>query len=180
MYAQIQSGVPVELNNGMIITSGDLSVPYSTLLLWTDQQRAAFNVVLIADDVVPPSKVAINSSLSLSGGTVIRHWTLIDAPPPQVPETISNRQFAEALAFQGLITQAEALAWVKGGAVPPKLQAVVDVIPDANTKFGAQMLLDGATQFNRSHPMVAQLGAGMSPPETPAQLDDIWRMAATL
>jgi hypothetical protein len=172
------------LNNtqltGADIHVGDLTLSYATLAAMTDDQRAAYGVTPIVDDAIPAGKVTTGSTLETISGVTHRRYTLADAPPPPVPETISNRQFAEALAFQGLITQAEALTWVKGGAVPPKLQAVVDTIPDANTKFGTQMLLDGATQFDRSHPMVAQLGAGMSPPETPAQLDDIWRMAATL
>lgn len=95
-----------------------------------------------------------------------------------VPETISDRQFAQALAVVGLISQAEALAWVKVGTVPPTLQTFVDAIPDAGVKFSANMLLGGATEFNRAHPLVAQFGASINMSQK--QIDDIWRLGATL
>ena len=100
------------------------------------------------------------------------------APPPEVPTSISDRQFAQVLAMDGLITEDDALAWVKVGTVPAQLQGLVDAIPDEDTKFAANMLLGGATEFNRNHPMVAQLGAGLQ--MTSAQIDDIWRVGATL
>lgn len=95
-----------------------------------------------------------------------------------VPQSISDRQFAHVLALQGLISQEEALAWVKTGDVPAALQALVDEIPDPTIKFSAQMLLAGATVFERDHPMTAQLAAGLG--MSSEQVDDLWRAAAAL
>ena len=95
-----------------------------------------------------------------------------------VPQSISDRQFAHVLALQGLISQDEALAWVKTGDVPAALQALVDKIPDPTIKFSAQMLLAGATVFERDHPMTAKLAAGLG--MSSEQVDDLWRAAAAL
>jgi hypothetical protein len=62
--------------------------------------------------------------------------------------------------------------------VPAWLQALVDTLPDDGARFSANMMLGGATQFNRDYPLVAQLGAGLD--MTNAQVDEIWRVGATL
>ncbi|MCO6050828.1 hypothetical protein NGM99_13675 [Mesorhizobium sp. RP14(2022)] len=98
-------------------------------------------------------------------------------PEPPVPASISDRQFSQALAMQGLITQDEALAAVKTGDVPADMQAYVDQLPAAE-RFAATMLLSGATSFNRDHPLVDGFGAAKG--MTPEQIDDLWRFGATL
>jgi hypothetical protein len=122
------------------------------------------------------------------GGVWTRQWSVVDLSPEEVaaaylaahpvPEVISDRQFAQALAMNGLITEAEALAWVKVGTVPAPLQALVDAIEDSQTRFAANMLLGGAIEFRRNHPLVQQLGAGLG--ITDAAKDDLWRLGATL
>lgn len=102
----------------------------------------------------------------------------IAARLPPVPNSISDRQFAQALALSGLLTEAEALAWVKVGDVPAALQVVVDAIPDNDVRFSANMLLGGATIFERNHPMVAALAAGLE--MSSEQIDAIWQLGATL
>lgn len=103
------------------------------------------------------------------------------APPPPapepVPDKISDRQFAQGLAGAGLITQAEALEWVGPGVLPAAIAAFIAGLPLA-LRFDAEMVLKGATEFRRSHPMTAMFGGavGMSP----AQVDDFWRLCATL
>lgn len=100
-------------------------------------------------------------------------------PPP--PNAISDRQFAQQIAIEGLITQNEAIAWVASGTIPTTLQAVVDQLPDTGPdglRFTAQMLLSGATIFERNHPMTGQLIAALG--MTSSQVDDIWREAALL
>lgn len=70
------------------------------------------------------------------------------------PETISDRQFFQKLALDGKITFDEALAAVSIGALPEAVAAIVDTLPAAD-QFTAKMLLQGATTFQRSHPLVA-------------------------
>ena len=181
-FAQIISGQPVALNPALAVAferEGQvINASYQTVMLWSDDERAAIGVYPIVDDAIPEGKVATGSTLENDNGTIRRRWTLEDAPPPPVPAVISDRQFAHVLALQGLITQDEALAWVKTGDVPSALQALVDEIPDPVIKFSAQMLLAGATVFERDHPMTAQLAAGLG--MSSEQVDDLWRAAAAL
>lgn len=99
-------------------------------------------------------------------------------PPPPVPQIISDRQFFQQAAISGLITQAEALAAVKTGDIPATLQAIVDSITDVNEKFAAEMLLSGATTFDRLHPLteVVRVSLGW----TPEQIDQFFTSAAQL
>ncbi len=103
-------------------------------------------------------------------------------PPPQaivIPpvKIISDRQFAQGLAVAGLITEAEAEDWVGPGTVPDVLLNLINSLPE-EVRFAARMLLRGATQFERSHPLTEILGGayGWSPEET----DDFWRACAAL
>lgn len=98
-------------------------------------------------------------------------------PPPQVPVEISDRQFFQALAMQGIITQADALGAVKTGTLPAAMQAMIDALP-ADQRFGATMLLSGATVFRLDHPLVATFAAafGWDGPN----LDAFWTFAAAL
>lgn len=73
-------------------------------------------------------------------------------PPPPVPSEISDRQFFQQLAIEGIITQDEALAAVQTGTIPAVLQKIVDQMAD-DQKFGAKMILSGATIFQFNHPM---------------------------
>lgn len=98
------------------------------------------------------------------------------APPP--PQTISDRQFFQQAAIDGLITQAEALAAVQTGTIPASLQAIVDGIADADQRFAATMLLAGATVFERYHPLTEAVGAAFG--WTSAQIDTFFTQAAGL
>ena len=100
-----------------------------------------------------------------------------DVPPP-VPVAVSDRQFLQALAQLGSITQEEALAAVKTGALPAAMRAYVDALPDAEEKFAAEMILSGSIEFRRDHPLVATFAAING--WTDKQVDDLWRLANSL
>lgn len=100
-----------------------------------------------------------------------------DFEPARAQDTVSDRQFFQALALAKVITTAEALDAVKTGEIPAALQTVVDSLP-ANQKFAAEMLISGATTFQRSHPLTEMLRAGMG--WTAEQLDELWSSAAAL
>jgi hypothetical protein len=93
------------------------------------------------------------------------------------PDVISDRQFAQGLAHAGVITQAEALAWVGPGELPPTMSAFVAQMPEAS-RFDIEMVLTGATQFSRSHPLTAVFGEAVG--MVPQQLDQFWMMCAAL
>lgn len=95
-----------------------------------------------------------------------------------VPTTISDRQFAQALAHQGVITKDEALAFVKSGDIPPLLQTALDAVEDEDAKFDMMIAVSGATMFERNNPSTLALASAMG--WTPTQMDDLWRYAASL
>lgn len=103
-------------------------------------------------------------------------------PPPlpaPVPASISSLQFAQILALDGVITQAEALAWAARGELPEAMRDALAEIPEAdNQRFAAEMLLSGTKTYERSHPLVPTLGALLD--YDAAALDDIWTRAAAL
>lgn len=97
--------------------------------------------------------------------------------PPHVPSVISDRQFFHVLATDGLITQAEALTAVKTGDPPAAFETFIASLPEGE-RFSARMLLEGATTFERNHPLTNAFGTmyGM----TADQIDDLWRRASLL
>lgn len=98
-------------------------------------------------------------------------------PTPYVPETISDRQFFQVLAIRQLITKQEALAAVSVGTLPAAMEVMVTSLPE-DDEFAARMLLQGATQFNRSNPLTQAFGAGFG--MTPEQIDELWIEADAL
>ena len=90
---------------------------------------------------------------------------------------VSDRQFFQALAMAGDITEAEALAAVMTGTMPARIEDAVRALP-ADQQFGARMLLSGATTFDRHHPMVALLGQILDRDD--AALDALWAAAGKL
>lgn len=94
-----------------------------------------------------------------------------------VPPSISDRQFFQQLAVEGIITQDEALAAVQSGTIPPALNVVIDGMPEAD-RFNAKMLIGGAVSFERNHPLTATVAAAVGMTET--EVDDFFRAAAQL
>ena len=142
--------------------------------LWDDAKRAANGILPIVDDPVPPNKDVIGSTLENDVGTIRRRWTLRD--PPLV--VISRRQFFQALALNGAITQEEALAAMQHGAVPASMEAFIDAMPNELDRFNATMILAGAIDFQREHPMVELFRTANA--WSGEQVDELWRFAATL
>lgn len=100
------------------------------------------------------------------------------SPLPVVPQVISRRQFYQGLATAEFITKPEAINAIKGALLPTAIQSIVDSLPDEDAKFSAEMLLLGAGEFHRDHPLVAVFAASQDLTET--EVDDFWRMCAGL
>lgn len=109
-------------------------------------------------------------------GYELVEWYM-DPPPPVIP-IISDRQFFQQAAILNIITQAEALAAVQTGTIPFNLQSIVDGIADVNEKFAAQMILSGATTFDRNHPLTNSIGTSLG--WTSEQIDQFFLDASTL
>jgi hypothetical protein len=103
-------------------------------------------------------------------------WDVPD-PAQEVPDIISDRQFFQALAMSGTITTDEALAAVKTGTLPAKMQTALDAMAPSD-RFNAEMMLSGATQFQRSNPMTNSMMQVMG--WDAKSTDDLWRYASTL
>lgn len=91
---------------------------------------------------------------------------------------ISDRQFFQQAAIQGFITEEDALQAVKTGFIPAPLQAIVDTITDPTEKFNAQMLLSGATEFQRNHPLTSVIGTAFG--MTEEDINTFFRSASNL
>jgi hypothetical protein len=113
-----------------------------------------------------------------SAQSIIDSFSVDQMQAPATPRLISDRQFFQALALQGAITQDEALAAVRTGAIPAAMQTFIDAIPDQEQQFGATMLLSGAVEFDRNHPLVESFRRAMG--WTAQQTNILWRLAATL
>lgn len=141
-----------EINGARVtgdVIAGGLVIPYGNLLVWPDADLAAHGISKHED---PPAS-------------------------PAIPETISDRQFFQGLALKSKITNQEALDAVKTGTVPAILQNAISTMTGGDA-FNAEMLLAGATQFNRSHPLTNQLGQALG--YAPTDLDDFWTFASDL
>ena len=114
---------------------------------------------------------------SQEAGTPQQTFATGEPQPVPVPAVIFDRQFAQVLAIDGIITEAEALAWAARGDLPEALETTVDHLPEAH-RFSARMLLAAATTYERAHPLVAVLRAILG--RDAGDLDDIWRRGAAL
>ncbi len=116
------------------------------------------------------------STRKFINGEVVE-YTPPPAPEP-IPDDISRRQFFQQLTVMDIITKAEALAAMQGGAIPAPLQAIIDALPTEDDQFQAQMLIVGAASFNRLHPLAETVRLAMG--WTDQQKDDFWREAYQL
>jgi hypothetical protein len=130
---------------------------------------------------IPADPLNTDYAWLLSQGLVISPYV---APPPPVPESISRRQFFQALALplpwdatKTTITQQDGMAAMQTGAIPTALQTLVSGLPAAQ-QFGASMMITGNNTFERHNPLVITLGSAFG--WTPAQIDTFWTAASLL
>lgn len=97
--------------------------------------------------------------------------------PVIVPQEISRREFYQALAVQGQISNSDAIAAVSTGAIPSVFANAISSL-SANDQFSAQMILAGAPTFYRNNPLVTVLGTALGWSST--EIDALWTFAATL
>lgn len=93
------------------------------------------------------------------------------------PPSISDRQFFQQLAIDLVVSEDEAEAAVATGTIPIAMLALIDTLPSVQ-RFGARMMLKGATVFERHHPLIETIGTLYS--WTDEQIDDLFRNAAAL
>jgi hypothetical protein len=99
------------------------------------------------------------------------------APVAVIPAQVTRKQFFQAAAQQGIITQAEALSAIPGVAIPAVLATAIAQLPSGE-QFAAQTAIVGDQNFYRNDPFVAALSAAMG--QTTGQVDALFTLAATL
>lgn len=158
-HAQIISNQPVALNPALAVSferdGQAINASYQTVMLWSDDERAAIGVYPIVDDVIPEGKIATGSALENENGVIRRRWVLEDAPPPAVPQSITPAQAKAQLYEMGLLEDAEAL-------VASHPYALV------------RLYWNSALQFDRDNAYIAALAYELGVDE---QLDDLFRAA---
>lgn len=100
-----------------------------------------------------------------------------NAPSP-TPHSISDRQFAHQLKKLGIITHVEALAFVQTGTLPTAILNIVEAIEDQGAREDAEILISGAVEFQRYHPLTQAIAtaSGWSSEDT----DNFFRAASLL
>ena len=123
---------------------------------------------------VKPPEVTGNDVAQWDGN----QWNIVTVVEPTVlPSVISDRQFFQQLAIENYITQDEAINAVSIGAIPSVLEGFVNSLP-LEYQFNARMILSGATEFERYHPMVAMVGQYMGLSD--ADIDGFFQRASLL
>lgn len=135
-------------------------------------QIAGYNIWGVEADV-------LNGYTNGAGGNIYGakfHAGVVTPKPKTLPD-ISDRQFFQQLAIMGKITNAEALAAVRTGAIPAAMQEFIGTLPTAQ-QFDAEMVLSGAKTFQRSHPLVTAFAGALG--FTNDDTDALWVAAAKL
>jgi hypothetical protein len=98
-------------------------------------------------------------------------------PAPPAPIILTNRQLFAALALTGFITEAEALAAGRTGAVPTAVDAVFGALPDQDA-FLARLTWATMREVTRDHPLIAaMIAANLA---TAEQVDAIFTLGASI
>jgi hypothetical protein len=101
----------------------------------------------------------------------------IPQPAPPAPIILTNRQLFAALALTGFITEAEALAAGRAGAVPAAIDAVFASLP-AQDAFLARLTWATMREVPRDHPLISvMIAANLA---TNEQVDGIFTLGASL
>ena len=138
---------------------------------------------LILDDAALPTNAPAAALVLANGKITVDAATLAELTKPAVPASITDRQFAEGLWHDGIITYEQFLAFVGPGTIPQPLMDLLDTLPDDETgqptpRKTAIGLVTGSTVYDRADPLVdiVRQAHGWSV----EQLDDRWRVWASL
>lgn len=99
------------------------------------------------------------------------------ADPRLVQDEISDRQFWQAAAMLGYITEAEAEAAVTVGTIPALLLTAINSLP-SNQRFSVRMAVAGSNVFRMSNPATSLLMQLLG--KTEEDKIKIWRLGQSL
>jgi hypothetical protein len=127
---------------------------------------------IIQSDPLWPEAVAVAAEM---GDALPYELELLPEPP--APIVLTNRQLFAALALTGFITEAEALAAGRTGAVPAAIDAVFASLP-AQDAFLARLTWATMREVPCNHPLIsAMVAANLA---TSEQVDGIFTLGASL
>ncbi len=109
------------------------------------------------------SKIAQRTDPELVDGMWQERWTLVDAPPAPVPQSVEMAQARLALLYAGLL---------------PQVDVAIDSIPDATQREAARVQWEYRTEVRRNSELVIELGTRLG--LTDEQIDDLFRSAVML
>ncbi len=95
---------------------------------------------------------------------------------PMVVHSVTRRQFFQAAAQSGLVTQGEALGLLATGTMPEKLEKAVQLLPAAD-QYPARMMITGEPSFARNNALLVHLGTALG--LTAQQFDALFQAAAS-
>lgn len=108
---------------------------------------------------------------------VVRQW-LVDNPAfPIQPYTPPTPEKIRA-SLPNLTARQLRLGLVNGGFTLSQVQSVIDSMPEGAAKETAKIEWEYATTFNRTHPLIATVGAALGLSDE--QIDAMWMAAVDL
>lgn len=128
-------------------------------------------VTLVTPEYDAKTQRVVEMPPSLSNGEYSQHWEVVPltseeqeaARKASVPTTVTRRQARQALLLNDLLKN---------------VQPAIDAIPDTLQRGMAQIEWDDATDFERTRPLVVQIGAAIGLDDV--GLDNIFIQAAGL
>ena len=103
-------------------------------------------------------------------------YSLVEAPPPPEPEPLTPEEIRAAMP--PLTARQLRLGLVGGGILPSQVDAAIAAIPDEQARAVAQIEWEYASQFERDHPLIEQVGTALG--LTAEQIDTMWQAAMAL
>lgn len=94
-----------------------------------------------------------------------------DFPPPVKP----SLPVVTIVTHQHLSARQLRLGLVAAGILPSQVDAAISAIPDATARAIAEIEWEYASQFERNHPLIEQVGGALG--LTPEQVDTMWEQA---
>ena len=100
-----------------------------------------------------------------------------EVTPSPVPASVTETQFMIAARRKDMVTWDEVDAYLGSGVIPAFVVAALAPLSD-DQRREAQAKIKGSSTFHRADPVFAMLIAGGA--ATAAQVDDLFRLAATI
>lgn len=140
--------------------------PRAIATKWSDEDLAAIGLCRpAAADPVPEGKIVTGQSVQRVEGVVKWVYDLADAPEP-IPH------------YPPLTARQLRLGLIQAGVSIASVDAAISAIPDEMDRETARVEWEYASQFERDHALIEEVGAALG--LTPEQIDAAWLAAVNL